>query len=460
VGAYCLAHPSSGWSLVFSVQHLAGSSKPLTRTVGPFGASATTASVGASMKRVPIRECPKFNLELPLKHPNVKSLRVTAPYWAFEMLWSGKVKGAAGLRGVIAMGVGNIFSTQNIVRLARVISRVKRLTLGLIAVTAFSAADSNIQAQGLHHHGGNPQIKEAGRWHVQTLSGDQPAQVATGKPVEFDDVFACVSTACGGVQVFAHDSTICDPFDFENISSGLVINGTTGAFQFGVSGGFGDFFIYTFVGTLSEISTVLSGIPSLVSASITGTYASTPGGCNNGLAEDQGTFIATWYPPMAGTFYGILTPIAVDEPPFGVELVLNQALNGGLTGTASTGRLLRLKDDLVFVPIQSACFNSTTLAITQGLGPGISGASGDLFQVLAVDSAGNSLSLEGVATEIGSNSRYLVQYEILGGVCAGQSMTSTSFLSVTMPKRSDRPMLSPRAASEIAIPLRFTKPVD
>jgi hypothetical protein len=113
--------------------------------------------------------------------------------------------------------------------------------LGLIAVAAILGADGNLQAQ-VRHSAGSPQIKEAGRWHVQTLSGDQPAQVATGKPVSFDGAFECASTACGGIQVFAHDSTICDPVDFENMSSGLDIDGITGAFQFGVSGGFGDFF--------------------------------------------------------------------------------------------------------------------------------------------------------------------------------------------------------------------------
>src|SRR5271155_5740227 len=125
------------------------------------------------------------------------------------------------------------------------------MMLGLIAVTVFLGADGSLQAQ-VRPNRGNPQIPEAGRWHVQTLSGDQPAQVATGLPVSFDGAFECTSTACGGIQVFAHDSTICDPVNFENMSSGLDIDGITGAFQFGVSGGYGDFFVYTFVGTLSE----------------------------------------------------------------------------------------------------------------------------------------------------------------------------------------------------------------
>src|SRR3984957_11447443 len=170
------------------------------------------------------------------------------------------------------------------------------MMLGLITVIAFLGTDRDLQAQ-VRRREGTPQTPEAGRWHVQTLSGDQPAQVATGKPVSFDGAFECASTACGGIPYFAHDSTICDAFDFENQSSGFVINGTTGAFQFGVSGGLGDFFVYTFVGTLSEVRTAASRITSVVSASITGTYGSTPGGCNNGLASDQGTFRETGHTP-------------------------------------------------------------------------------------------------------------------------------------------------------------------
>jgi hypothetical protein len=321
--------------------------------------------------------------------------------------------------------------------------------LGLIAVTAFLGADGTLQAQQLRHGGGNEQIPEAGRWHVQTLSGDQPAQVATGKPVSFDGAFECTSTACGGIQAFAHDSTICDPVDFENMSSGFVINGTTGAFQFGVSGGFGDFFVYTLVGTLSEVHTVASGVTSLVSASITGTYGSTPGGCNNGLASDQGTFIATWYPPMAGTFYGVIVPVDVPKPAFVVELALTQGIFGGLTGTATTGRIERLRDEFAFVPMQSVCFNSTVLTINQGPEAPANGAEGDLFQVRAVDAAGNSLSLSGIATAIGSNSGYSVPYEISGGVCSGHSVNNASFTSVTLPRAA----FSPRAVSTLPVPL-------
>jgi hypothetical protein len=351
------------------------------------------------------------------------------------------------------MRIGSIVWTRRTEPFERPTSRIARLILGLIAVTAFLGADGSLQAQQLRHSGGNEQIQEAGRWHVQTLSGDQAAQVATGKAVSFDGVFECASKACGGIQVFAHDSTICDPVDFENMSSGFVINGTTGAFQFGVSGGFLDFFIYTFVGTLSEVHTVANGFTSLVSASVTGTYGSTPGGCNNGLATDQGTFVATWYPPMAGTFYGVLVPVDVSEPAFGVKLTLTQNIFGGLTGTATTGRIRRVRDEFTFVPIQSACFDSSVLTFTQGPLPGLSGAAGDLFHVRAVDAAGSSLSLSGIATEIGSNGQYSVQSEISGGVCSGQNINSAAFMLVTLPERTDRPALPPRAASVLPDPL-------
>jgi hypothetical protein len=304
----------------------------------------------------------------------------------------------------------------------------------VVAIAFFLWTAGEIRAQRLRHGGVDPQIDEAGRWHVQTTSGDQPAQVATGKPVTFDAWFECNGTACGGVQIYAHDSTICDPIGFENMSSGFVIDGTTGAFQFGVSGGFGDFFIYTFEGTLSETHTVTNGVTSLASATIGGSYGSTPGGCNDGLVLDQGTFLATWYPAMSGTFYGIVVPANVTVPPFGVELALTQSANGTLTGTATTGRLLRLRYGQIFEPIQSACFTSTTLAVTQQIGTKITGASGNLFQFSAVDGVGNSLSLEGVALEIGSNQAYTVQSGILGGVCHGASASLSIFRLLAPPR--------------------------
>lgn len=286
------------------------------------------------------------------------------------------------------------------------------------------------RAQTLHH-GSGKQIPEAGRWHVQTTSGDQPAQVATGHPVSFDGFYVCASTACGGQPIYAHDSTICDSIDFENQSSGMVINGTTGAFQFGVSGGFGDSFIYTFVGSLSETHKVVNGVTSLATATITGSYGSTPGGCNNGLPQDQGTFVATWYPPMSGTLYGVVVPVDATIPPFGVQLALTQSASGALAGTATTGRLVRLRGEVLFEAIQSGCFSSTTLALTRQIGTTVTGASGNLFQAIAVDTIGNSLTLEGVAIETGSNQEYTVKSAILGGDCNGASPTSASFVLLT-----------------------------
>ncbi len=320
---------------------------------------------------------------------------------------------------------------------------------------------TNASGQAPQGPGGAP---EQGRWHVQTTSGDSPAQIATRKPVAFDGWYTCISQLCGGQPLYAHDSTICDTVDFENQSSGLVINGTTAALQFGVSGGFLDNFVYTFVGTLSANTETVDGATTLKSATITGTYGSTPGGCNNGTPllpgiSSQGTFIATWYPPMSGKFYGALVPVDVTISQFELELVLTPTADGSLTGTATTGRLLEIKGEWLFIPVQSACFSSTTLIVTRGTAPNLTGAPGNRFKITAIDTAGNDLHLEGVAIQSGSNRQYTVQYGILGGVCSGQSAITAGFSQLTVRGAADRPALRREAPREPTDPSFGDRPI-
>jgi len=270
---------------------------------------------------------------------------------------------------------------------------------------------------------------QAGRWHIQTTSGDQPAQVATGKPVSFDATFLCNSGACGGLPLFLQDSTICDTIGFDNMSSGFVTNGSSAAFQIQISAGFGKTFIYTFIGTRAETFATISGVPFLETASATGSYSSTPGGCNNGLSSNQGTFVANWYPPLTGRYFGTLEPRNPTETPIGLELLVAQDDTGALTNKLITGRAVRNpRVGIVVEPVLSNCFRSTTLTVSQGPGKNTSDASGNTFKIFATDAVGNIIILEGTADIIGSNSHYTVSYEIIGGACNGQSGTGATFV--------------------------------
>jgi hypothetical protein len=287
----------------------------------------------------------------------------------------------------------------------------------------------------------------AGRWHVQTTSGDQPAQLASGDPVMFDAAFDCLTEACSGREISTYDSSICDTVRFENISSGLSINGTNAAFQFAVSAGNDGFFIYTFLGTIAETYITISGVNSIASATITGTYGSTAGGCNNGTAGDQGTFVAHWYPLITGTYVGHLIPAKKTMPSFGAELVLSQGDYGALTGTITTGQeVLNPRTGIItFEPIKNACFSTISLTTVQDPSIDTNDASGRLFFVYAKDGAGTSLSLSGVANEIGSNSAYTVDYEIVGGPCSGQTGTNALFRPITISRSVfPRPIPGPR----------------
>ena len=294
--------------------------------------------------------------------------------------------------------------------------------------------------------GGQAQIA-TGRWHVQTTSGDQPAQVASGEPVVFDAAFDCLTGACGGKEISTYDSSICDTVRFENISSGLFINGSSAASQFTVSAGNDGFFIYTFVGTIAETYTTINSVRIVASATITGTYGSTAGGCNNGTAVNQGTFVANWYPPITGAYVGRLLPTKTTTPSFGVELILIQGDYGALTGSITTGQEEHnpRTGAVTFEPIKNPCFSSTSLSVVQDPSIDTNAASGSLFFMYATDGVGTSLGLSGIANEIGSNSAYSVSYEIVGGPCSGQTGTNAIFRLITIsPPVPPRPIRGPR----------------
>jgi hypothetical protein len=289
-----------------------------------------------------------------------------------------------------------------------------------------SAGDS--VSQSIAVHSVQPRGPFEGRWHIQTTSGDQPAQAATGNPVSFDGLFVCNGGACGGLPVFMRDSTICDAIGFENMSAGLVVNGTDAGLQVSVSAGFTDNFIYTLIGTIISTYTTTRGVKSLASASVTGAYGSTPGGCNNGTVENQGTFVATWYPPIEDTLIGSIGQSG-EGPAIGLELVLAQELRGTIRGRVYTGteRGNRNAEPAAFVPVQSSCFSSPSLEVMEGPGASTSEATGNRFQIYAIDTVGSALILKGVANERGSNRSYSVSYEISGGSCDGQSGDGAQF---------------------------------
>ena len=100
----------------------------------------------------------------------------------------------------------------------------------------------------------------------------------------------CFYRACGGRQVYTSDTSICDQVHYENVSSGFVAGDSAAAFQFEVAGGSGGNFIYTFEGNFTESTQETRHGVRLQSATVIGTYGSTPGGCNNGEILNQGTY--------------------------------------------------------------------------------------------------------------------------------------------------------------------------
>lgn len=283
----------------------------------------------------------------------------------------------------------------------------------------------------------------AGRWQVLTITGDQPTQVETGIPMMFDTTMTCIAEVCGARNIYNRDTSICDDVRNLNVSSGLIFGNPGTSFQFGVAGQYqhvNNFFVYTFAGQLTETWAVIDGVLTVTSASITGEYGSTPGGCNNGIAIGQGSFIALWYPPLNGALLGKLLPADKRGTPVGLQLNLTQAPEGNLTGQIQTGTLTDNPRTGVTIiePAKSSCFSSEELEIV-GTVDNPSAAIGHTFQIYAVDSVGDSLTLNGAATLPGSNEVYLVDYEIVGGACDGQTGTNATFRWPSPPVPRIRP---------------------
>jgi hypothetical protein len=282
----------------------------------------------------------------------------------------------------------------------------------------------------------------AGRWQVVTVTGDQAAQVKSGVPVMFDTTFLCVGGACGALDSYTRDTSICDQVNYANVSSGMSVDAASNmsALEFEVSGGGGGVFIYEFVGSLTETYTETDGVTSLNGARITGQYGSTPGGCNNGTAMAQGSFVAHWYPPLTATLLGEIVPTEKVGTSMGMELKLMQAQNGDLSGEIVTGTLVsEPRSGILFIePAKNRCFTSSILQVVSGPALFPSAAAGHLFHLYAIDTVGNSLALNGSARTVGSNDQYWVAYEITGGPCDGQNGTHASF-RVLATLRGDAP---------------------
>ncbi len=294
-----------------------------------------------------------------------------------------------------------------------------------------------------------PTITPAGRWEVLTITGDQPAQSATGTPVIFDTTMTCVNEVCGAVEIYNRDTSVCDEVHSLNMTAGLAFNPAWTLFGFAVAGqygGKGAFFVYTFSGQITETWTINAGVPSLTSATVTGGYGSTPGGCNNGISENQGLFVARWYPPLNGSLIGEVVPSEKTGTSVGMQLSLTQVTIGNLIGRIQTGILASdpRTGEPIIEPAKSPCFSSDTLEIV-GTGDYPSAAIGHTFQIYAVDSVGNSLTLKGTAMKPASNDLYSVGYEIVGGACNGQTGTNATF---RMPSPTPR-IIPPKSHAQI-----------
>jgi hypothetical protein len=155
---------------------------------------------------------------------------------------------------------------------------------------------------------------------------------------------------------------------------------------------------------------------------ITGTFTTSGGGCTN---ADSGTFSATRFGALSGTYTGSIESYALNNP-VNVTITLSTDANWNVTGT--------------IVASNKTCFASLTIATTAANAIDPSFASGDVVEVVASDSSGDIAGFVLSATDVNGNylspawpSQFFTTYMVLAGPCAGSGGTDAPFQRVEAP---------------------------
>jgi hypothetical protein len=242
---------------------------------------------------------------------------------------------------------------------------------------------------------------------------------------------------------FTTDTVACDPQSYNNAT---VANSSVDAlghivvdFTVTVSGQ--DPFHYVFTGVL------LQGPPKV----ITGTYQRSADSCNLGslgTGTPDGSFTATWFPDISGTWAGAFDAPDVGTGPIGVAASFTLTTNSDktLSGTINiigTGLVSAQGDACIVGPV----------TLQPNMPEGVSDADGAGFGLFGTDTVGTRVWVNAVATNTdgsvaaigednpadlaagtandGTNNAYTAYYGISGGHCDGFGGGDAPFLLIT-----------------------------
>jgi hypothetical protein len=287
-----------------------------------------------------------------------------------------------------------------------------------------------------------------GRWEFVVKSGDNSTQLSTMGQSIFSTYLLQTpgSPVLTNITAFTTDTVACDTQSYNNVT---VANSSVDdlgnvVVDFTVTLDGGTSFHYVFKGVLAQ------GPPKVV----TGTYQRSSGGCTQGslgTLTPDGTFTATWFPDLSGTWMGQFDAPDSGTGPIGVNASFTLSTN---TDQTLSGTITILGSGLVNSSNVACIANPVTLE--PNMAEGVSQSAGAGFELFGIDANGTHVWVNAVATNSdgsvaavgednppsiagtandGTNNAYTAYYGISGGPCDGLGGGDAPFLLVTKTKK-------------------------
>jgi len=255
------------------------------------------------------------------------------------------------------------------------------------------------------------------------------------------------STVLTNISAFTYDTVACDTEGANNVSAvNSSVDGAGNVFvDFTVSLTGQTPFHYAFTGVLTQSPLKV----------ITGTYQRSSGGCTQGslgTLTPDGTFTATWFPDLAGTWMGAFDAPDVGNGPLAVSASFTLATN---TDQTLSGTINILGSGLVNSSGIACIANPVTLQ--PNMAEGVSQSAGAGFELFGIDANGTRVWVNAYATNLdgsvaavgednpvdgtagtandGTNNAYTAFYGITGGPCDGLGGGDAPFVLVTKIKK-------------------------
>jgi hypothetical protein len=291
-----------------------------------------------------------------------------------------------------------------------------------------------------------------GRWEFVVATGDTDSQLSQMGPSIFSTYLLQTpgNTVLTGISQFTVDTLACDTQSNNNVTvanSSIDASGNA-VVDFTVTVDGGTTFHYVFTGVLAQ------GPPKV----ITGTYQRSAGGCTQGklgTLTPDGTFTATWFPDLAGTWVGAFDAPDTGTSPTGVAASFTLTTNSDKTLSGTINII-----GIGLTSVSGAACIANPVTLQSNMAEGISQSSGAGFGLFGTDANGTQVWINAMATNTdgtiaavgednpadgaagtlndGTNNAYTAYYGITGGPCDGFGGGDAPFLQVTKHRKNPK----------------------